>query len=297
MKRASVKIALIFFLAVFFAVPASARPGAKKTAISASVGAKKLAKVVEDADAAEHDAAGTDADSAVPVPLPPAEAIAAPQVKGLDAQMVNALAPAPQSDSQDPSAVPSDPAPTEGAFPPKSGYIGAQESKAPEAAQPAEGALAEKLIRLGGTSGENKTADPLARVALPTLVVIALIAALALLWKFMVSRGSGLFASQDKLRILGQQMIGPRSKILIVEALGKKYLVGATHERVSLIADLDLFGTADEDSVPVFTPRAEPKRAETASMASGADQNPGFDAEETADKIKERLKGLKKISK
>jgi flagellar biogenesis protein FliO len=301
MKTFPAKIALFFILAVFAAVPVSARPGAKKASASASVTAKKSTKaaVVAAEKSAPAMETGEDADSPVPVPVPPSEDTAVPQVKGLDAQMVNALAPAPQSVSQDPSVPPSAPVPTEGAFPPKSGYIGAQESKTPEPSQPAEGGLTEKLIRLGGTSGRTQAVDPLERVALPTLAVIAAIAVLALLWKFMASRGGGLFASQDKLRILGQQMIGPRSKIIIVEALGKKYLVGATHERVSLIADLDLFGTADDESAPVFSPRSELKRSETAPMASGASQEPdvAVSAEETAEKIKERLKSLKKISK
>lgn len=304
MKKLFVKTAFAaaLFCAASFCSPdlSSAWANQKKAAAKASAAKAKASETKKPADKAAGDVAKGDSPAAViggapergtevAIPVPPSTATALPEVKGLDAQMVDALAPAPED-------APAESAPA--VFPPKSGYIGSQEaSRSSEPAPRADEDVAQKLIRLGNPNASSATEDPWGRVAMPTLGILAAIVGLALLWKFMVSRGGGLFASQDKLRVLGQQMIGPRSKVLIVEALGKKYLLGATNEHVSLIADLDFYGEGEDDDASAFAARPQARKSEATSTASGAAPDHDRDAEETADKIKERLKSLKKISK
>lgn len=80
------------------------------------------------------------------------------------------------------------------------------------------------------------------KMGLMILVLVAVIFSLAFIWKFIQKKSGKLFKGQQAaLQIVSQQVIGPKSKILIVEALGKKYLVGATESQIQLIADMDFY--------------------------------------------------------
>lgn len=184
-------------------------------------------------------------------------------------------------------------------FPPKSDYISSQDASAAGGGSDSATApnVTPQASSQGVLDGVVGNANPLSRVALPTAGVVVLIVIAALLWRAFAGRSGGLFSNQGKLRILGQQIIGPRSKVIIVEAMGKKYLVGATHERVSLIADLDFYGSAEADTFPADVQRSqEPRDDGRVAVPSEALREESFDAPDTAERIKERLKGLKKIS-
>lgn len=135
-----------------------------------------------------------------------------------------------------------------------------------------------------------------------TLAIVAVIFALAFLWRFLQSKPMGLFPSQNgKLKILAQQMIGARSKVIILEALGKRYLVGATQENIQLLADLDFFEAAEQDLIGPEKQLSQETLAESLS-----EEEPGFTEisspmgaslnSSVADKVKQKLKDLKKIS-
>lgn len=177
-------------------------------------------------------------------------------------------------------------------------------------------------------SGVNFT-----RMILATLAICGMIVFLAWLWKVLQGRSLKLFPkSQYPIKILSQQMISTRSRILIIEAIGKKYLLGVTPDRIQLLADLDLFGTEssqagsvdqiDEDALTPVTKASEHVQAAdsfAAKMFSQGMPQPMMDVEElteefteevqpepkaqvkplserekTAMKIREQLKSLKK---
>jgi flagellar biogenesis protein FliO len=119
-------------------------------------------------------------------------------------------------------------------------------------------------------------------------------------------------------------MISARSKILVVEALGKRYLVGATQERIQLLADLDFFADGNEGESDdadfnqalapqtkkiVKTMATEAAISSQATHAKPVQQNrasvsqqpivtarPTQQTSGTAEKIREKLKTLKKLS-
>ena len=149
------------------------------------------------------------------------------------------------------------------------------------------------------------------RLFVSTLVVVGFILLLAYLWRLLQSRNIRIFTKTDlPLRVVSQQLIGARSRILIVEALGKKFLVGATPERIQLLADLDLFGAeapvtatgAPEHDESDFhqhimnqihpeKPVPEAPLAEVQSSGSFASEK-----ERVAARIREKLKGFNNAS-
>lgn len=165
------------------------------------------------------------------------------------------------------------------------------------------------------------------RMILATLTICVLIVLLAWLWKVLQGRSLQLFPkSQYPLKILSQQMISTRSRILIIEALGKKYLLGVTPDRIQLLADLDLFGTEgsltgnaeqpdDDELAATATEHVQSADSFTAKMFSQGMPQPALEVEDlseeiqvepkpsvkplserekTAMKIREQLKNLKK---
>lgn len=177
-----------------------------------------------------------------------------------------------------------------------------------------------KIPFLDSKAGEEAGSVSYLRMIISTLVVVAFIFLFAYLWKMMQTRSLGIFPKNNyPLKVLSQQMIGPRSKIVIIEALGKKYLVGATQERIQLLADLDLFGTEgvplpqenpenrddgdhDEDSFAskIFsqfnqTVQTPENRVTSQSMPSPSSTNIS-EREKAASRIREKLKSLKKFS-
>lgn len=199
-----------------------------------------------------------------------------------------------------------DAAKEEGDFPSKADYI-ADESTS-------KGVFSEDKAETGGEVNY-------VRMLVATLVIGGLIVLLAYLWKMLQTKSLRIFPkSPYPLKILSQQLIGARSRILIVEALGKKYLVGATPDRIQLLADLDLFGnegsaeslrgeipdTMDEEAADTFSSRifsqvvpksldpVERKNPENSPEARAP--APLSEREKAAMKIREKLKHLKKYS-
>lgn len=296
------RYAIILF-AILLAAPLSSVSAAKSSRGGSGAKAARTQKSVTkkpvapsgDSDALVDEADLIKADPVNAVPdisgaLPAASAASAQgDVPSPDAQMMGSLTASGVQAPKDPAS-----------FPPKSDYILSQDATA--AAGGGSGSatttnVAPQAPSQGVLDGVVGNANPLSRVALPTAGVVVLIVIVALLWRAFAGRSGGLFSNQGKLRILGQQIIGPRSKVIIIEAMGKKYLVGATHERVSLIADLDFYGSAEADTFPADVQRPqEPRDDGRVAAPSEALREESFDAPDTAERIKERLKGLKKIS-
>ncbi|OVE80824.1 hypothetical protein BVY03_05380 [bacterium K02(2017)] len=70
---------------------------------------------------------------------------------------------------------------------------------------------------------------------------------LALVWKWLQKKSGGfLKKGKNDLSIVSQQMIGPKSKVIIIEAMGKKYLIGATDVNIQLLADIDFYESAGD---------------------------------------------------
>lgn len=83
------------------------------------------------------------------------------------------------------------------------------------------------------------------RIILSTFMVILAIAVMALIWKFLQSRNFSLGDKSGQLRVIAQHPISLRSKLMIVEALGRKFLVGATQDHIQLVSDLEIFEGSD----------------------------------------------------
>lgn len=80
------------------------------------------------------------------------------------------------------------------------------------------------------------------KVILWIVILAGMLFGLVYVWKYLQNKSFGIFPRNDQLKILAQQAVDQKSKILIVEALGKKFLVGATQERIQLLSDLDFYG-------------------------------------------------------
>ncbi|MBF0104142.1 MAG: flagellar biosynthetic protein FliO [Deltaproteobacteria bacterium] len=139
-----------------------------------------------------------------------------------------------------------------------------------------------------------------------TLALGVVVVLLALLWKWLQKKSGGLLMGGKgaELKIIAQQMISPKSRVLIVDALGKKYLVGATESNISLLADIDFYASSGEVE---FGSIAEKKYVSRAvadkTSASGTDQPAGADGTtlsgeqaSAAMRVREKLKGLKKLA-
>lgn len=160
------------------------------------------------------------------------------------------------------------------------------------------------------------------RVILSTLTIVLLMTGLAYFWRYLQGKGGLFSGANGQLKILAQQPINVRSKILIIEALNKKYLVGATPERIQLLADLDLFseGAAEQPEMPSTSLNdfdLQMAKNQTTTQGTRVQKGPPthtavFSAndakndltaefetlgtESFAERIKEKMKNLKKIS-
>lgn len=151
-------------------------------------------------------------------------------------------------------------------------------------------------------------------MVISTLFVIGFIFLFVYLWKMVQTRTLRISRNNDPLKVLAQQTIGPHSKIVIIEALGKKYLVGATQERIQLLADLDLFGS---EGVPLSRENPENEGEDDSSFAARIfshvnqtitahepavqqAQSPSHanisEREKAVSRLREKLKSLKKFS-
>lgn len=183
------------------------------------------------------------------------------------------------------------------AFPEKSKVIAAEDKEAPLPLNTASPTGLEK----NATSADAGYL----KLTLWTLVVILVIAGLAAAMRYLQTK-AGLFPSNGKLKVISQQMVSTRSKILIVEALGKRYLLGATHENISMLADLDFFAAEAPREEPVETDGDSADRDDRFELAriagAGSSQHQETlvrdslpEAAGAALRIKEKLKNLKKL--
>lgn len=78
---------------------------------------------------------------------------------------------------------------------------------------------------------------------LSTFMIIFAIVVLALVWKYLQSKNFRLGDASGKLKLIAQHPISIKSKLMIVEAMGKKFLIGATQDRIQLLSDLEYDGT------------------------------------------------------
>ena len=75
---------------------------------------------------------------------------------------------------------------------------------------------------------------------------LGLVALFLLIFAFIIkkiqNKNFSLLKRNQKINLISQQNIDAKSKILLVEVEGKKFLIGATPENIRLIADLEFFG-------------------------------------------------------
>lgn len=84
-----------------------------------------------------------------------------------------------------------------------------------------------------------------------TVVMVLVIMLLVSVWKLIQKKKSGLADGKNfGIKVLSQQFIGNKSKIIIIETLGKRYLVGATDSNIQLLADID-FLEPNTNEMPV----------------------------------------------
>ncbi|MCP5464777.1 MAG: flagellar biosynthetic protein FliO [Deltaproteobacteria bacterium] len=125
-------------------------------------------------------------------------------------------------------------------FPEKTAYIQKEDSKEVVAETPVIPKVkANKPEQVAGPMDGFK--DMMMSTALLGGVVIFL----GFLYKKISQKASGIKSSEAKsLKVVAQQAVGPKSKILIVEAKGKTFLVGQTESQIQLLSDLDFYEAA-----------------------------------------------------
>lgn len=126
-------------------------------------------------------------------------------------------------------------------FPKKTDFIAKEDEKV-------DGELLTKPSEVTSSLITAKPSEPLdltdmfTKMGLSVLLLGVLVFALASLWKFLTNKSGKIFKpAQGSLNIVAQQMIAPKSRILIVEALGRKFLVGATETQIQLLSDMDFY--------------------------------------------------------
>ncbi|HEY0179242.1 MAG TPA: flagellar biosynthetic protein FliO [Dokdonella sp.] len=77
--------------------------------------------------------------------------------------------------------------------------------------------------------------SPLLALVVPLLAVVF---ALAALW-WMLRRQSGRGGAAGPARIVQVLAVGPRERVLIVDHDARRFVLGVTQSRISLLADLD----------------------------------------------------------
>lgn len=164
--------------------------------------------------------------------------------------------------------------------------------------------------------------DMMTKMGVTVLILAGVFLALATLWKFLQGKSGQVFKSKSSdLNIVAQQVIAPKSKILIVEAMGRKFLIGATEANIQLLSDMDFYSTAEsqDDLAQTFKspirsrtesqnttqPIEDASRQATAFHAMneyaqvqatvGHSESRSNVKKSAADRIKNRLKELKKI--
>ncbi|MBU3565304.1 flagellar biosynthetic protein FliO [Polynucleobacter sp. MWH-HuK1] len=72
-----------------------------------------------------------------------------------------------------------------------------------------------------------------------SFIWLALAAALIWVVAFLVKRDSAMRASNPHVKILAQQALGPRERIIIVNVLNRILVVGHTPSQISLLTELE----------------------------------------------------------
>lgn len=72
-----------------------------------------------------------------------------------------------------------------------------------------------------------------------SFIWLALAAALIWVVAFLVKRDSAMRASNPHVKILAQQAIGPRERIIVVNVLNRILVVGQTPSQISMLTELE----------------------------------------------------------
>lgn len=163
----------------------------------------------------------------------------------------------------------------------------------------------------GETQSLNMT-NMFVKMGIATAILGLCVFLLAALYKFIQTKSLKLFpGTQGQLRIVSQQAISTKSKIMIIEALGKRYLVGATEHNIQLLSDLEFFDageTATENQSQassdqmqwssVLEQASHEDDAVVASFKSRDEFQPHVSKTvlPVSSRVRERLKNLKKLS-
>lgn len=76
-------------------------------------------------------------------------------------------------------------------------------------------------------------------VLLFSLIWLMLAAALIWVVAFMVKKDSAIRANNPHIRVLAQQPIGPRERVLVVNVLNRILVLGHTNNQINLLIELD----------------------------------------------------------
>lgn len=83
-----------------------------------------------------------------------------------------------------------------------------------------------------------------------TGVTLFLAAALILLVAWLIRRGTSSILPQSQIRLLAAHALGPRERIVAVQAFGRAFLVGHTPSQINLICELDAEDVAEMPPQP-----------------------------------------------
>ena len=72
-----------------------------------------------------------------------------------------------------------------------------------------------------------------------SFIWLALAAALIWVVAYLVKRDSALRASNPHIKILAQQALGPRERVIIVNVLNRILVIGHTPTQINLLTELD----------------------------------------------------------
>jgi len=72
-----------------------------------------------------------------------------------------------------------------------------------------------------------------------SFIWLALAAALIWVVAYLVKRDSAMRASNPHIKILAQQAVGPRERVVILNVLNRILVVGHTPSQINLITELD----------------------------------------------------------
>ncbi len=103
-------------------------------------------------------------------------------------------------------------------------------------------------------------------IALALRVTVSLTVVLAALWLLQrrLARGRRV-RSESRIRVLGRHALSRRASIVVVEADGKRLLLGVTEQQISVLQDATVAPAASEPVPSVSGPVPEPIRARQAS--------------------------------